>query len=61
MTRAREQLCLRGARKRLIYGVTVENPPSRFIGDIKDTLKAVRQMEARRKEAKEEPGQMALF
>jgi DNA helicase-2/ATP-dependent DNA helicase PcrA len=61
MTRAQERLCLRSARKRLMYGVTVENPPSRFVGDIEDALKAIRQMEARRKEARDEPEQLALF
>jgi DNA helicase-2/ATP-dependent DNA helicase PcrA len=61
MTRAQERLALRSARKRLLYGLTVENAPSRFIGDIEDALKALKQMEARRKEPKEEPGQLTLF
>jgi DNA helicase-2/ATP-dependent DNA helicase PcrA len=61
MTRARERLALRSARKRLLYGLTVENPPSRFVADIEDALKAFKQTEARRKEPKAEPGQMTLF
>lgn len=61
MTRAQERLLLRSARKRLLYGLTVENPASRFIADVEDALKALKQMEARRKEPKAEPGQMALF
>ena len=61
MTRAQERLALRGARKRLLFGQMVENRPSRFVNDIEDALKALKQMEPRRKEPKPEPGQLALF
>jgi DNA helicase II / ATP-dependent DNA helicase PcrA len=61
MTRAQERLLLCNARKRLLYGLMVENPPSRFFGDIEDALKAIKQMQAQRKDPKVEPGQMALF
>lgn len=39
MTRAKENLHLTHARKRLLYGQTMHNPPSRFILDLAETAK----------------------
>ena len=38
ITRAKERLYLSNAKKRLLYGRTVVNPPSRFIDEISDAL-----------------------
>ncbi len=61
MTRAEQKLVLCHARKRLLFGQSMENRPSRFVDDIEAALKVLKEMEARRKEPKEEPAQMALF
>lgn len=37
-TRAKERLYLTNAKKRMLYGKTSQNPPSRFISEIKDDL-----------------------
>lgn len=37
-TRAKERLYLTNAKKRMLYGKTNQNPPSRFINEIKDDL-----------------------
>ncbi len=61
MTRAGQKLVLCHARKRVLFGQLMENPPSRFVNDIEAALKVVKEMEGRRKGPKEEPGQLALF
>jgi superfamily I DNA/RNA helicase len=61
MTRAQQRLVLTHATKRVLYGQTLDNVPSRFVSDIEDALKVVKEMEARRREPRTEPGQMALF
>lgn len=37
-TRAKEKLYLTNAKKRMLYGKTTQNPPSRFISEIEDGL-----------------------
>ena len=59
MTRAREKLVLTRARKRFLYGQTVRNQPSRFLNDIEDALKELREMEKRTRPRKDL--QMRLF
>lgn len=61
MTRAEQKLTLCHARKRVLFGQAVQNPPSRFVNDIEAALKVLKEMEARRKEPKEEPQQLSLF
>ena len=61
MTHAQEKLVLCSARKRLLFGMMAENTPSRFVNDIEDALKALKEMETKRREPKDDPGQMALF
>jgi DNA helicase-2/ATP-dependent DNA helicase PcrA len=38
ITRAKERLYLSNAKRRMLYGRTVSNPPSRFIDEISDSL-----------------------
>lgn len=38
ITRAKERLFITNAKRRMLYGTTNMNPPSRFIGEIDDTL-----------------------
>ncbi len=61
MTRAEQKLVLCHARKRWLFGQAMENPASRFLDDIEAALKVLKQMEARRREPKEGPSQLALF
>jgi DNA helicase II / ATP-dependent DNA helicase PcrA len=61
MTRARRRLILTHARTRFLYGLRMENPPSRFLSDIEDALKEVRAMKARRAEKPREDQQLSLF
>jgi len=58
MTRARQKLALIRARRRLLYGQWMENPPSRFVNDIETALKEVQA--ARRRERPPDPEQMQL-
>ncbi len=39
----------------------MENPPSRFVGDIEAALKELQEMQYRPPERKPESGQMSLF
>lgn len=43
-TRAKEKLYLTNAKKRMLYGKTTQNPPSRFISEIEDGLLEVSNM-----------------
>ncbi len=43
-TRAREKLYLTNAKKRMLYGKTTQNPPSRFISEVEDGLLEVSNM-----------------
>ncbi len=60
MTRARHKLVLTSARTRFLFGLRMENPTSRFVGDIQDALKQVREMGAMRAKKKESE-QLSLF
>ncbi len=60
MTRAREKLVLCHARRRMLFGQAMENPPSRFIGDIQAALKVLQEAQARRRPKAEDP-QLSLF
>jgi DNA helicase II / ATP-dependent DNA helicase PcrA len=60
MTRARHKLVLTSARTRFLFGLRMENPPSRFVGDIHDALKQVRAMGPVRPKKPENP-QLSLF
>lgn len=63
MTRAREFLCLTRALKRPMHGQTLNNPASRFIGDIQDELKTYERLQAkpRRDQEKKDDRQLTLF
>ena len=61
MTRAEQKLVLCHARRRMLFGQSMENRVSRFVDDIEAALKVLKEMEARRREPKDEPGQLALF
>ena len=61
LTRARQKLVLTHARTRFLFGQRMENPPSRFVGDIEAALKEIREMEYRRAEQKPESTQLSLF
>src|SRR5690606_20330846 len=41
MTRARARLFLLHAKRRMLFGQTIEQPPSRFLDEIEAALKAV--------------------
>lgn len=61
MTRARRKLVLTSARTRFLFGLRMENPPSRFVGDIEDVFKQVREMAPGRTRKKPENEQLTLF
>ncbi len=62
LTRAQQKLVLCHARRRMLFGQAMENPVSRFVNDIESALKAVQEMGAKRRSAKEpEPRQLPLF
>jgi DNA helicase-2/ATP-dependent DNA helicase PcrA len=61
LTRAGRKLILTHARKRVLFGQFMENPPSRFVGDIEAALKEVQERQYRPPERKPESGQMSLF
>jgi len=62
MTRAREKLLLARAQTRFLFGKTREHAPSRFLNDIEDALKEVKERERRKIEnAKPVSPQLALF
>lgn len=50
-TRAKEKLYLTNAKKRMLYGKTTQNPPSRFIGEIEDGLLEVSNMSIKEEKA----------
>lgn len=47
MTRAREKLILTHARRRFLFGRTMENPRSRFVGEIEEALLELQRREGR--------------
>ena len=64
MTRAKEQLYLTRAGRRQIFGSTYFNPPSLFLADIEEDLKAYENSKLRRKLSKSkeaEKQQLKLF
>ena len=61
LTRAGRKLALTHARKRVLFGQFMENPPSRFVGDIEAALKEIQEMQYRPPERKPESGQMSLL
>jgi len=62
MTRAQHKLVLLHARSRVLFGQRLEQPASRFVNDIEQTLKAMRQMAApQRKPEKLANRQLSLF
>ena len=62
MTRAQQKLVLTQAKSRFLFGEQMHSPQSRFVGDIENTLKAIK-MQAARKQVKEAAPdlQMKLF
>ena len=61
LTRAGRKLVLTHTRKRVLFGQFMENPPSRFVGDIEAALKEIQEMKYRPPERKPESGQMSLL
>jgi len=62
ITRAQQKLVLCHARRRMLFGQAMENPVSRFVGDIESALKTVQEAGARRRSVREaEPRQLPLF
>lgn len=60
MTRAKEKLFLLNAKKRMLYGKTMQNAVSPFLLDIDDELKDVQKRTLKRKPKKDD-GQIPLF
>lgn len=62
MTRAQQKLSLTHARTRFLFGQRMHNEPSRFVGDIEQTLIEIKRM-AERRMLKEKPmlEQLSLF
>jgi DNA helicase-2/ATP-dependent DNA helicase PcrA len=62
ITRAGRKLALTHAQRRLLFGQWGQNPPSRFLADIEQTLKELAEQRQRAKRKKEpELAQLALF
>ena len=61
MTRACERLILTHAARRLLFGKTVENPLSRFVTDIENTLRELRQAPRRPSRRAADDLQLPLF
>jgi len=62
LTRARKRLFLTHARKRRVFGITVENRPSRFLAEIEDRLMRARRPErAGSRPRVEKPPPRSLF
>ncbi len=62
MTRAQHKLVLSHARRRFLFGRTMENAPSRFVDDIERALLQVRRMAPRKaKKERAENHQLSLF
>ena len=49
MTRAQKKLILMNARKRFLFGEQCENSPCRFLNDIEETLKEIKQRDFKKK------------
>ncbi|MBN2088462.1 UvrD-helicase domain-containing protein, partial [candidate division KSB1 bacterium] len=61
MTRARQQLFLCNARKRVLFGKTLQTRPSRFLKDIEETLKRLRTNAPIHKKKIQDDHQLGLF
>lgn len=62
MTRAQQKLILLHARRRVLFGQRIQNPPSRFLNDIASTLKELKAMAGRKTPKTEaEIAQLELF
>lgn len=61
MTRARQQLILCNARKRLLFGKTLQTRPSRFLKDIEETLKRLQMNIPIHKKITKDDKQLRLF
>ena len=49
MTRAQKKLILMNAKKRFLFGERCENSPSRFLNDIEEALKEIKQRDFKKK------------
>lgn len=62
MTRAQQKLLLLHARRRVLFGQRMQNPPSRFLNDIEATLKELKAVASRKTaKAEAEAAQLQLF
>ena len=61
MTRAQQKLILTHARSRFLFGRKQQNEPSRFLKDIEEALKELKEMAARKVKKKDEAVQLTLF
>jgi DNA helicase-2/ATP-dependent DNA helicase PcrA len=62
MTRAEGKLIISYAKRRFLFGQAIENPPSRFVGDIEDALTEIQRMAPRRaRRDKPDHVQLGLF
>ncbi|MFQ5824472.1 MAG: UvrD-helicase domain-containing protein [bacterium] len=62
MTRAQQKLILTHANNRFLFGQKRQNPPSRFLSDIEDTLIELKRMESQKpKKEDKSKTQMSLF
>lgn len=61
VTRAQRRLFLVSARRRFLFGRSVENPSSRFVADIEAALKEVRAAQRRPSKPKPAAEQLSLF
>lgn len=61
VTRAQRRLALLSARTRLLFGQRMDNPPSRFVGDIEAALKEARALPRRPSKTRPEAEQLSLF
>jgi uncharacterized protein (TIGR00375 family) len=62
MTRAQEKLILTHAKTRILFGQKYQNPPSRFLRDIEESLKEFKKMELRKQKKEDKSkAQMSMF
>lgn len=62
MTRAQERLILTHAKKRFLFGKTLQSKPSGFVSDIEAALKEIKEMEYKKSmKVKEDSAQLKLF
>jgi DNA helicase-2/ATP-dependent DNA helicase PcrA len=61
MTRAKEKLILSHARRRTLFGKRLENPPSRFVGEIEAALLELRRRDIYKPEKRPSTEQLGLF